>query len=251
MTVVCKNCGVHFKGNYCYNCSQKAATDRLKVSNVLHELWHNFTHTDRSALGLLAALFKNPGRVIQDYIEGKRKKYFNPYTFFLVSGAIVIFLTGKVFKYEDALYEFHNEFGQAVNQFYTIILLCSMPLMALILKWVFANKKYNYAEWISFLIFSFCIVNVVQVVIQLLYFIFIKWHSSLLGYTEATSYLIILWVTISFIKPRSIVAWLQCIAAMLLIFVCVEVLAKGIYLWWFGVPVEMLIKSAKSMFGIS
>lgn len=244
MTIVCKNCGVHFKGSYCYNCSQKAATGRLQVSNVLHELWHNFTHTDRSALGLIAALFKKPGAVIQDYIDGRRKKYFNPYTFFLVTGAIVIFLTGRVFKYEDDLYKYYNEFGQAVNKYYTIILLCSMPLIAGILKVVFANKRYNYAEWISFLIFSYCIVNVVQVVIQLLYFPFIKYHSTLVGYTEATSYIIILIVTISFIKPRTVAAWLQCIAAIVLMYVCVEILAKCIYLMvGYGVPFKVLFKN--------
>lgn len=250
MNITCKNCGVHFKGNYCYNCSQKTSTGRLKVSNVLHELWHNFTHTDHSALGLVAALYKSPGRVIQDYIDGKRKKYFNPYTFFIVSGAILIFLSGKVFKYEDALYDYRNEFGQAANQYYTIILLCCMPLMALILKGMFAGKKYNYAEWISFLIFSFCMVNVLQIVFQLLYFPLIKWHSSLLTFTEATSYFLILWALVSFIKPRSAWAWIKCILAIFFLFICVELLGKGTYLWWFGVPLEMLIDNAKRMFGM-
>lgn len=242
MNITCKNCGVHFKGNYCYNCSQKASTGRLKVSNVLHELWHNFTHTDRSALSLMTALFKRPGAVIQDYIEGRRKKYFNPYTFFLVSGAILIFLTGQVFKYEDKLYDYRNEYGQAVNQYYTIILLCSMPLIALILKMVFANKKYNYAEWVSFLIFSYCIVNIVQVGIQLLYFPLIKYHSSILGYTDLSSYIILLITLISFVRPRKVLPWLQCIAAILLIFILVEA-AKAIYLLWYGVPFKILIKN--------
>lgn len=242
MNITCKNCGVHFKGNYCYNCSQKASTGRLKVSNVLHELWHNFTHTDRSALSLMTALFKRPGAVIQDYIEGRRKKYFNPYTFFLVSGAILIFLTGQVFKYEDKLYDYRNEYGQAVNQYYTIILLCSMPLIALILKMVFANKKYNYAEWVSFLIFSYCIVNIVQVGIQLLYFPLIKYHSSILGYTDLSSYIILLITLISFVRPRKVLPWLQCIASILLIFILVEA-AKAIYLLWYGVPFKILIKN--------
>ncbi|RYD72957.1 MAG: DUF3667 domain-containing protein [Sphingobacteriales bacterium] len=243
MTVICKNCGVHFKGNYCYNCSQKAGTGRLKLGNVLHELWHNFTHTDRSALTLITALFANPGRVIQEYIEGKRKKFFNPYTFFLVSGAILIFLTGRVFKYEDELYDYRNEFGQALSQYYNIILLCSMPVIALILKAVFLNKKYNYAEWISFLIFSYCIVNVVQVVMQLLYFPLIRWHSSLVGFTDAFAYLIILAIAASFIKPRTFLSWVQCIIAVVLMYICVEIIAKFLYLLWYGVPFKVLLKN--------
>ncbi len=244
MTVVCKNCANHFKGKFCPNCSQKASTGRLKVSNVLEELWHNFTHTDKSVVGLIASLFKNPGLVIREYIDGKRKKYFNPYTFFLVSGGILIFFTMKVFSIEDELYKFYNEFGQYTSEHYTVILLASMPFLAGLLRLVFWKREINYSEWVIFFVFAYCIINVIQIGIQLLYFPLIKYHRSWLGVTELFTYFILLFVLVSFIRPVKFIQWLQCIVSITVIFFFVEILAKLAALWLvLGVPLKMLLKN--------
>lgn len=243
MTVICKNCGTHFQGKYCTNCSQKAGTGRLKVANVLDEFWHNLTHTDRSALGLIKDEFKNPGLVIREYLAGKRKKYFNPYSFFLVSSGILIFLTMKVFKYEDQLYQYRNEFGQYTSEHYTILVLLSLPFLAGALKLFFFKRDINYPEWVAFFIFSYCLINVIQIVFQLLYFPLIKYHSYWLGYTEMFSYIVLLYTLCSFIKPRRFTNWIQCILTVIFVFFFIEVLAKLLALWLvMGVPLKVLIK---------
>ena len=248
MNITCKNCGIHFKGKFCPNCSQKATTGRLEVGNVLHEFWHNFTHTDKGYLSLLTAMVKHPGTVIREFIDGRRKKYFNPYTFYLVTTAVLIFITAKVYKYEDALYDYRNEFGQFINAQHNFIVLCSLPFLALLLQLIFFKRKYNYAEWITFLVFSFGLINFSEIVIQLLYFPLIKYHRAYKSVTDILGYIILLYVLISFIQPKKWWQVLQCLLATFVIFYLVEVVASLVALWIYGVPTERLIQMFKNAF---
>jgi hypothetical protein len=84
----CKNCGYQVDGKYCSNCSQKASTHRLTVKHILHEGFHAVTHTDTGILYLIKELTYRPGFVAREYLEGKRKKYYNPFTFLMILIAI-------------------------------------------------------------------------------------------------------------------------------------------------------------------
>ncbi|WP_255154560.1 DUF3667 domain-containing protein [Ferruginibacter sp. HRS2-29] len=247
MTITCKNCGVHFRGAYCYNCSQKAGTGRLKVSNVLHEFWHNFTHTDKGYMSLLKAMVLQPGVVIREYIEGKRKKYFSPYTFYLVTTALLIFITNLVYKYEDKLYKFNNEYGQYLNLHRNYIILCCMPFIAVFLKFIFFRRKYNYAEWVTFIVFTYGLINFFHIIIQLAYFPLIRYHNAS-HFEEYLSYFIFFYVLLRFIQPKKWWEVLQCLFITILIYFLVEWLAQLIALWQWGVPVEKLKLMIKNSF---
>jgi Protein of unknown function (DUF3667) len=246
MNIVCKNCDVHFKGYYCPNCAQKASTTRLKPGNILHEFWHNFTHTDKGIVGLIRLLFINPGKVIREYIEGKRKKYFNPYTFFLIVTALLIYVAGKVFHYEDERYHYNNEFGQYISKHYNIIILLSLPFLAGLLRWIFLRKGYNYAEWVVFFVFAFGIINFIQLLIQLCYFPLVAYHASFNGYTLLLVYIVFIVVLLSFIQPKKIWGWLQCLLAGVLVYFFVERIAKGVALVYWGIPLKKVINAVFS-----
>ena len=248
MTIVCKNCGTHFRGNFCSNCGQKAAADRLRVGNVVNEFWHNVTHTDRGYLSLLGEMFQKPGKVIREYIDVKRKKYFNPYTFYLVTTALLIYIESKVFRYEDKLYNYRNEFGQYINLHYNFIVLFSMPVSALLLRLIFIKRKYNYAEWITFLVFAYGAINFVQIIFQLLYFPLIKYHAEFKSYTDSACYLVLLYILLRFIQPKKWWQLLQCILATVFIYFFTELIAELVALWIYGVPVDRLIQMFKNVF---
>jgi hypothetical protein len=91
----CKNCGMEVTGKYCSNCSQKLETHRLSVAHLAHEIFHAITHTDKGIIFLIKELFFNPGKVALEYNAGKRKKYFNPFSFLLIMMALQIFLSKK------------------------------------------------------------------------------------------------------------------------------------------------------------
>jgi hypothetical protein len=244
MSTVCKNCGINFKGNYCFNCSQKAGTARLRFSNIISEFWHNFTHTDKSIFGLFSSMVVNPGLVIREYISGKRKKYFSPFAFFLIITAALIFVTGKVFKYEDSLFQVRNEFGQYLSKNYNIIIMLSLPFLAIILKLVFFKLRYNFAEWCTFLVFTFGFINAIQLIIHSFYFLFIEYHYKWEVYVKLFGYLIFIYVLISFIKPRNIIRWIQCILSGMLAYFFFEIIGSGAALWWWGMPLDQVIQNS-------
>lgn len=101
-TTTCKNCETTFDGKFCPNCSQKADTHRFTLGHFAHEVFHAVTHTDKGMLFLIKKMFRWPGIVAKEYVLGKRKKYFNPITFLLITMAIQIYASKKL--------DFYNHF---------------------------------------------------------------------------------------------------------------------------------------------
>jgi hypothetical protein len=169
----CKNCATTFEGKFCPNCSQKADTHRLTLGHFAHETTHAVTHTDKGILLLIKAMFTRPGIVAQEYMEGKRKRYFNPITFILIMMAVQVFVTkqtdfyGKFTRQMKKVYEqiakmnpnamedaeqFNKRMEKAdkqaafANENTKLINFVFIPFLSL-LTWLFFRKsKYNYAE---------------------------------------------------------------------------------------------------------
>jgi hypothetical protein len=91
-SIVCKNCGNVFEGNYCNNCRQKADTNRIDWKEVWHGLFHAFFHTDRGLLFTIRELILRPGITIREYLDGKRASHFNPLLFLILSGTVASLL---------------------------------------------------------------------------------------------------------------------------------------------------------------
>lgn len=173
----CKNCGTAFDGKFCPNCSQKADTHRLTLGHLAHETTHAVTHTDKGILLLIKEMFVRPGIVAREYVEGKRKKYFNPITFLLILMAIQVYAVKKT--------DFYGQFTRTVQKAYEqmakadsssaknvedfkkqmdkadkqatmatdnnkLITVVFIPLLAF-LTWIFFKKSgFNYAENLVF-----------------------------------------------------------------------------------------------------
>src|SRR4051795_4449237 len=89
----CKNCGFPAVGNYCPQCGQSTSTERFTAKHLLHEFIHGFYHVDHGLIYTTKALLLNPGRMLTDYLHGKRKVHFNSFTFVLfVSGLLTILM---------------------------------------------------------------------------------------------------------------------------------------------------------------
>lgn len=91
----CKNCGHLLSETYqfCPDCGQTAHVHKFSFGHLAHELFHAFTHADKGILLLLKGLAINPGKVVSEYVDGKRKKYFSPFTFFLLCVGFFVFMS--------------------------------------------------------------------------------------------------------------------------------------------------------------
>src|SRR4051812_32868651 len=83
----CANClyPLESTDQFCPNCGQKKHWRRFTLADIFWEFTQAFTDLDKGILHLVGQLAIRPGIAAREYIlEGKRKKYFNPFSFLLL-----------------------------------------------------------------------------------------------------------------------------------------------------------------------
>lgn len=74
----CKNCGLHYKGNFCPDCGQTSKTKRFTLHNALLMTLEVWGMGNRSMPRTVFELIVRPGYMIKDYLNGRRISYFPP-----------------------------------------------------------------------------------------------------------------------------------------------------------------------------
>jgi hypothetical protein len=149
----CKNCEATLDGKFCTHCGQKGDTHRITIGHLLHEFTHALTHADKGFLLLIKDLLRKPGVVAREYLEGKRKKYFNPFSFLVIMTAASAFISYQTGYLSEAgrgnanASEYYSEARDISVKYGKLIgLILIVPLYSL-LSWLFFWKpKYNLAE---------------------------------------------------------------------------------------------------------
>ena len=149
----CKNCGHPLDNNYCPQCGQSALIERFTGKHLLHEFIHGFYHVDHGIIYTTKALFQHPGKMLREYLYGKRKDYFNPFTFVLiVSGLLTIFLPKLIAQslfVEFGLIEskhINKSFMQSSFEHISIRIILGLPLFALVSYIFYRKKGFNFPE---------------------------------------------------------------------------------------------------------
>ena len=185
----CVNCGRQLNPDFkvCPECGQKVATHRFNLLHILHELLHAFTHADKGAFHLLKELALRPGLVLHEYIvEGKRKKYFNPFTLLLIILGFSVFMNSVFHPFQKnqyippekiaseksaakkAVYQRMIEGQAKVNEFMekrtNIMTFITAPIMAFAFWLVFKGKRLNYSEHLVAYLMLTCILSLLSTV---------------------------------------------------------------------------------------
>lgn len=143
---ICPNCGseIEARFRFCSSCGQKSGVRRLNMHDIWHDLFHAFTHTDKGILFLVRELVLRPGRVAREYVDGKRKKYFNPFSFLVIVVAVSTFLIASfnLMTVSGA----RDPVSQFLNKHANVVIFLNVPFSALF-SWIFfGTRKSNYAE---------------------------------------------------------------------------------------------------------
>ena len=155
MTIICKNCNQHFKGNYCNHCGQPAETHKLDFHYLVHEIQHGLFHFDKGLLYTIKALFTRPGNSIREFISGKRIMHFKPLSYLIVLATLNGFLYHLFIKAAPTIIKItgnSNEIIDFVNanewmiSHYSIFNLLCLPLFALCSFLAFKKSHYSYVE---------------------------------------------------------------------------------------------------------
>ena len=156
-STTCKNCGATLTGKFCQNCGQSANIHKITIQHLLHEFFHALTHADKGFLFLVKELATRPGYVALEYLEGKRKKYFNPLSFLVIASAIWALVVLKSGYFESmgssqtrGTYKIPEQFAWYFSESMRIIiqhgkiitLIITAPLLGF-LSWMFFRKQKN------------------------------------------------------------------------------------------------------------
>lgn len=84
----CKNCSTVYDGNFCPQCCRSAAEKRLGWKAVGMDILGGFINISCGFLHTIIRLPYFPGKMIRDFIGGKRADYFRPFQLSFVLAAI-------------------------------------------------------------------------------------------------------------------------------------------------------------------
>jgi hypothetical protein len=101
----CLNCGASVKATFCHQCSQRVRdnSDR-SLGRLLGEFFGNIFFIDSRFFLSAWYLVRFPGRMTVEFLEGKRKKFISPITFFLFLN-LIYFFVNPLSDYSLALYD--------------------------------------------------------------------------------------------------------------------------------------------------
>ncbi|MFZ6014727.1 MAG: DUF3667 domain-containing protein [Bacteroidota bacterium] len=243
--MTCKNCDKPVIGNFCATCGQKGDVHQITLKHVVHEFLHAFTHADKGFLLLIKRLILKPGIVAKEYIEGKRKRYFNPLSFLVITSAVQAYITHKVGYFEamsagrggpmqdstgstkgDLMRAEVFKFSADNEKVLTLFLI--VPLLTLFCRAFFWRPKHNLAE--HFVIQSFIVgqANVIRVLIFVPLFLL---SPSTIHYQGMVYQLLLaIYMTVAyrqFFHKNIIITFLKAILMMVLFILCYWIFIAG------------------------
>ncbi len=89
---LCKNCGTQFEGNFCPNCGQRLNSGRIIFRESAKDVLEHYFDFDAPLFRTIKGMVTNPGKLIKEYIAGKRKSYSHPFRYFVLVLAIYLVL---------------------------------------------------------------------------------------------------------------------------------------------------------------
>ena len=156
MAVTCLNCGTEIQDEFCPHCGQKKEVKKLTWRTLVQETVHFFSHIEHSFLNTSIQLFLHPGRVIKEYLEGKRKKYYKPISFYLVWAGFRLLLYNLVISlmhYHNfrtgSSFFFSNEVGVYVVENNQVLGLLLIPIQTFFIWIILSRHKMNYIETLT------------------------------------------------------------------------------------------------------
>ena len=193
---LCRNCGHRVDDNYCPACGQRTTTRRLSWLAFVESVTSTFIGDEayglrginmrKGAVMTWVAILFRPHRVIPEFIEGRRRKYFNPVAILLLLStfyAVVFTLVGKV--YTPAASPEQPMLRWAINTYidYATLhpagyLLLMLPVSALAMKTIFRRKAdLRYVEYLYIGIFL-AIPEITLMIAALPAELLTPWYSS-------------------------------------------------------------------------
>lgn len=88
----CQNCDSDFSSPFCPECGQKQTAPGFSLTEVFTEFLSGLYNAEAPIVRTFVHMIQSPGKMVGDYISGKRKAYMSPIKFFLFGVAFYFFV---------------------------------------------------------------------------------------------------------------------------------------------------------------
>lgn len=95
-TIVCKNCDTPFEGQYCPNCGQHVKELERPIRFMFVDFMGTVVSFDTRLVKTLVAILFKPGKLTQDFLDGKRARYMPPFRFYVFISFVMFLLVSTI-----------------------------------------------------------------------------------------------------------------------------------------------------------
>lgn len=159
---ICKNCNQQVLENFCSFCGQSTSVDTITFKETFNDFLESVFSVNAPLVLTFRLLILNPGKLFREYLSGKRKTYYKPVSFFILSTFLYLVLR-SVINYNPVSLEGVNVDGELLVEAskYMVkninnILFLLVVALGIFLK-LFFLKRHSLAE---FLAISFYLVGI-------------------------------------------------------------------------------------------
>lgn len=155
----CLNCKTTYEGKFCSECGQKSETKRFTFQKITNDTFTTITNTDKGFFFNLKNLTLNPGKSINNYLDGKRKQVYNPFSYALLSIGLFLFVDHyykfsifRSFNNPDSkikdmavdTFNFGQQIGYFIRKYLKFFYLLNIVYLSL-MTWLILRKR-NFIE---------------------------------------------------------------------------------------------------------
>jgi len=119
----------------------------LTLHEIGHDTLHALLHVDHSVLSLIRALALRPGRVALDYVSGRRKRYYGPFPFLIVTVALASAAIA-VTHFPAVSSATPNAVGDFLQHHANLLYFLNVPIIAAAWRLLSLRGPFNYAEYL-------------------------------------------------------------------------------------------------------
>ncbi len=151
----CKNCSIPLAGEYCHQCGQRRVDGKLTLGSFFADVARRVFRFDKAFAVTLWRMLVAPGRLVPDYLEGKRAGYLDPIQYFISSVFVQFVVTATtqdlapILGRESAIAWLGQLTGVVAVKVLTIF------WMGTLWRFMFRPTRYNLAEIYVFALYAF------------------------------------------------------------------------------------------------
>jgi len=185
----CSICKQNYTSRYCPDCGQVKSTSRLTVLSLLNDIFSSFFSLEKSLFSNLVTLFKRPGFIINNYLDGYRNYHYSPFKLTIITSLCIAIL----FLITDSRFFVLNISESSVQDqflllFFFVFLLSFTSHIVYYWQW-----KKSYLEHLIINLYSIGFWTIVFVPLALIDNLFLDSQWLSWGLTAVYFLLIIIW----------------------------------------------------------